>query len=252
MSVNVFLRALLVLPFVLPIGVAAQAMLQVPQPIWDGLLADQRDQLTRRHTVSLLAGNSYGTIIDAQSLDESTPGSNAGSALGSRIGSATYVDSAFQGRPQNWNYSATGHLSAQLLGAAIGSLANTPHVARFRTRYTVRHGSGSVEYIEEIKQDAFRHTVGLCVALNPIRPIETDVCTQTREQFMARYFSSGATPTSQRSDPQPALPLPQPPSAGTTQTPPPASGEVRCKFGLASPVRTSSSACEQAGGIILP
>lgn len=83
-------------------------VLNIPQHIWDGLQIDQRNLIGERFVVNVRDGNSYGIIIDAQSLNESTQGSNAGSQLGAALGSSTYVDNAFSGSPRNWNYSATG------------------------------------------------------------------------------------------------------------------------------------------------
>lgn len=232
-------------------------VLNIPQHIWDGLQTDQRNLIGERFVVNVRDGNSYGIIIDAQSLNESTRGSNAGSQLGAALGSSTYVDNAFSGSPRNWNYSATGHLTAQLAGAMIGSLANQPAQARFRTRYTIKNGSGGVDYVEEIKSDAFRHTVGLCVALGPIRPIDVDTCSMTREQFLAKY--SLLTSTVQQ-----ALPVSASPTDAIfeTATPSPvrvpvpqieaASEKIYCRFGMASPVRVTVSVCQNARGTVIP
>jgi hypothetical protein len=126
-----------------------------------------------------------------------------------------------------------------------------------------------VEYVDEAKPNAFRHSIGLCMALNPLRPIELDTCGMTREQFLARHNLV-------------AMPPPPPPPPGwvppevvskdsgatfsETNTPPPSqTGSVElpratvtpgdmvsCKFGMASPVRISRSTCEGAGGSALP
>lgn len=240
------------------LGQACYAMsaevLTIPQHIWDGLQVQQRAMLGERFVISVREGNGYGVIIDAQSLNESTRGSNAGSQLGAALGSSTYVDNAFSGSPRNWNYSATGHLTAQLAGALIGSLANQPGQARFRTRYTIKNGNGGVEYVEEIKADAFRHTIGLCVALGPIRPIEVDTCSVTREQFLAKY--SWLERSSQQLAP---VFVPQsevgPVAVAPTQasvTPSVAENEkVYCQFGTASPVRVTVKICESASGTVV-
>lgn len=238
----------------------AADMLNVPQHIWDGLTVDQRRVLGDRHTVNVLEGKTYGLIIDAQGLNESTRGTTAGTQLGSRVASAAYVDNAFAGSPRNWNYSASGHLAAQLAGAVIGSMADKPGEARFRTRYTIKNGIGGVEYVEENRSDALRHSVGICVTTRPIKPIEFDTCNQTREQFLSKF--AALFPNSQV--PQTVAP---PNSASAAMAPPPApmpspaapiqqgatisDDIIQCKIGLSSPVRVSTGVCESAGGVTI-
>jgi hypothetical protein len=238
----------------------AADMLNVPQHIYDGLTADQRKVLGDRYTVNVLEGKSYGLIIDSQGLNESTRGTTAGSQLGSRVASAAYVDNAFAGSPRNWNYSASGHLAAQLAGAVIGSMADKPGEARYRTRYTIKTGVGGVEYVEENRSDALRHFVGICVTTRPIKPIEFDTCNQTREQFLSKFavlFPSSQVPQT----------VAQPNSASAAMAPPPApmpspavpiqqsatvaDDIIQCKIGLSSPVRVSTSVCDSAGGVTI-
>lgn len=244
-------------------SVFSAEILNVPQPIWDGLQAQQRALLGERFVINVRAGNTYGVIMDVQSLNESGSGSTAGSQLGAAYGSAAYVDNAFSGRPQNWNYSATNHLTAQVAGALIGSLANQPAHARFRTRYTIKNGNGGVEYIEEIKSDAFRHSMGLCVQLGPIRPIDLETCGLTHEQFLAKYSWLAAVnqqvapvlvPPSKNMEKPMAMisPPPLPPPPAQLRPVVSVSEMVLCKFGVASPVRVSSSVCESAGGSVIP
>lgn len=235
-------------------------MLNVPQHIWDGLQPHQKAMLGERFVINVREGSGYGIIIDAQSLNESTRGSNAGSQLGAALGSSTYVDNAFSGSPRNWNYSATGHLTAQLAGAMIGSLANQPAQARFRTRYTIKNGNGGVDYVEEIKTDAFRHTVGLCIALGPIRPIDVDTCSMTREQFLAKYallarVGQQLVPTvDTQTNPGPTTIVaePQPEPQTQVQKKESTSEKIYCRFGVASPVRVTESVCGNAGGTVIP
>ena len=230
-------------------------VLTIPQHIWDGLQVQQRAMLGERFVISVREGNGYGVIIDAQSLNESTRGSNAGSQLGAALGSSTYVDNAFSGSPRNWNYSATGHLTAQLAGALIGSLADQPGQARFRTRYTIKNGSGGVDYVEEIKADAFRHTIGLCVALGPIRPIEVDTCSMTREQFLAKYswLARPAQPIAPALVPQSeAVPIVAVPTQTSVAPTVNENEKIYCRFGTASPVRVTVKICESASGTVVP
>jgi len=233
----------------------AADMLNVPQHIWDSLSVDQRTILGERFSVNVVDGRSYGTILDAQSLNESTAGTNAGSQLGARYGNAAYVDNAFKGSPQNWNYSATGNLTAQVAGALIGSLADRPAVARFRTRYTIKTGSGSVEYVEEIKGDALRHTVGLCVTVSPIRPIDFDTCNLTYDQFLSKYAflqtaSHNVSPTIEPVKPSGSK-IPIATKLETVRTQVVESDDfVQCKIGQSSPIRVKEIVCKNAGGVV--
>ncbi len=242
----------------------AAELLTVPQHLWDSLQPEQKTLLSERFVINVMAGSTYGIILDAQTLNESTPGTNAGSRLGAAYGSSMYVDRAFSGSPQNWNYSATNNLTAGLVGGIIGSLADKPAQALFRTRYTIKNGNGEVNYVEEGKANAFRHSVGLCMALAPLRPIGLDTCGMTREQFLAKHnllAKSPPPPVVRTDEPSKAQAKHDNSEAGLSPTSsavasPDASvvrGEmVRCKFGLASPVRVSRATCEDAGGAVLP
>ena len=159
--------------------------LHVPSHVWEAMRLEQRQELQRQYIADPIAASSYGTIIDAQSLNESTPGSNAGSQLGSAVAQAAYIDNAFKGN--TWHYSATAQLGAGLLGAMAGSLANAPATVQYRTRYTIRTGAGKIEYVDETKAEPFRQTIGICVALAPIRPIVQDFCTISVGAFIVKY-----------------------------------------------------------------
>ena len=228
-------------------------VLNVPRGIWHILQPNQKALLSDRYVINVLAGNSYGTIIDIQRVDESSRGSNAGAKLGAAYASAAYVDNAFKGRPSSWNYSSTGHLTSQITGALIGSLANQPAVARYRTRYTVKMGNGGIEYLDEIKGDPFTHSHGLCVAIDPIRPIDSEICNISLEQFQAKYALLGNSPTNEATTLVPKIePMPQ----TFEERPKPSMQEpkfgdnkiINCKIGLSSPLILDKTTCEAAGG----
>jgi len=167
-------------------AIAAEQLL-VPQHFWEKLQTDQQTSLNQRYYVIPIEGHKYGSIMDAQTLNQSTPGSNFGSRVGAAYGSAAYVDHAFRGSPRNWNYSATNNVTATIVGALVGSLADQPAKSLFRTRYTIKTGNGNIGYYEEAKPDVFRHSIGLCVTSNPFQPISFDVCNLTFEQFVAKH-----------------------------------------------------------------
>lgn len=169
--------------------------LNIPMQIWESLTPEQQRDIENRYTPYLLPPNSYGSIMDAQSANESRSGTTTGSQLGAAVGSANYVDNAFKG--SNPNYSAKSHLGASIAGAIIGSIADSAPRPQFRTRYTMKLANGKVEYIEETKPDPFRHSVGLCVALFPIRLIDLDLCTMTKDSFALKYFGQENKESSQ-------------------------------------------------------
>jgi hypothetical protein len=114
--------------------------------------------------------SAYGTILDAQTVNESTGATVAGAALGAAAGSATYADKAS-------SYSATSHLGAAVLGGLVGSLFDSPARAKYRTRYTLKGADGVVRYVEEISAEPFHHSPGMCVVLFPMRLAPPDFCT---------------------------------------------------------------------------
>ena len=242
----------------------AAELVTVPQHVWDTLQPDQKTLLSDVFVVNVMAGNTYGVILDAQTLNESTPGTNAGSRLGAAYGSAMYVDRAFSGSPRNWNYSATNNITAGVVGGLIGSLADKPAQALFRTRYTIKDGNGGVTYVEEAQPNAFRHSIGLCMALGPLRPIPLETCGMSRDQFLAKYNLLARVPPPPPVRPENAsnprvvsenLEAGLSPTTNAAAPPNPTLtvGEmVLCKFGIASPVRTSRVTCEGAGGVVLP
>jgi hypothetical protein len=159
-----------------------------PAGLWNALSEEQRNVLDERYVVEVIAEKNYGVIIDAQTVNESTPGSTAGSQLGAAYGSAAYLDRAFKGAPQNWNYSATGQLTSSIAGALVGSLLDKNAQSRFHTRYTIRSNSGDVGFVDSYSGDQFTHPAGLCVQINPFRPLPSDLCQLTLEKLLSHHF----------------------------------------------------------------
>ena len=83
---------------VLGTGATAGAadLLKVNATVWNNLTEPERATLQTSYIVDVATGTSYGVIVDAQAVNESTPGSTAGSPLGGALGSAMYVDKAFK------------------------------------------------------------------------------------------------------------------------------------------------------------
>ena len=172
-------------------GASAQPIV-VSRSAWDGLTADERAAIQSRHIVDARDSSNYGEVVDAQGLDQSTPGTNGGAALGAAIGNAAYVDRAF--KPDN-NYSAKTQLAAILLGAAIGSALDKPAQAQFRFRYAIRMISGDIEYREIIQTEPFRHPAGVCIDLNSLEKVPQSLCISSADGLRSRYLKDSAAKT---------------------------------------------------------
>lgn len=175
-------------------GTSPQQLITLPSQLWGALSEQQRNQLEDRYVVDVISERNYGVILNVQQVNESTPGTTAGSQLGAAYASAAYVDRAFKGTPQNWNYSATGQLTSTLAGALIGSMLDKAPENRFHARYTIRSGNGDVGYLDSYSSDQFTHPAGMCVQINPLKPISAETCQLTLERILSYHFGI-AVPT---------------------------------------------------------
>lgn len=148
--------------FIWYISGAMAENLDMPDALWATFSQKEKFSISAAFDVNLLPAMSFGTIIDAQTLDSSTRGTNGGAALGSAFASAAYVDSSFKG---SYNYSAKKDIGAAILGGMLGSAMDRAPVVSFRTKYAVRFQDGSVGYVEDTTETPFRHSLGVCVLL---------------------------------------------------------------------------------------
>ena len=162
----------------------AQQIIKLSNHHWLELNKYERDSIQQKYVVNLIDQNSFGTVVDSQAINESSSGSNAGSSLGRAFGNASYVDKALK----SGNYSARDQLGANLFGALIGSAFNSDPVARSHFRYAVKLSGGDVKYIDQVKSDAFRHPVGICVSLPALDLIDQQLCTQTLQTIRTTYL----------------------------------------------------------------
>ena len=160
---------------------ASVARINVTASAVAALTADERQKLLLKSGVQVLTDDQYGTVIDAQGIDQSTPGTSGGAALGGAVASAGYIDRAFRGG----NYSAVNQLAIGLLGAAVGSSLDTPATSRFQFRYAVKLGDGDIKYFDETKSTAFRHSIGVCVLVPAMELVSTKICNQTADSIRA-------------------------------------------------------------------
>ncbi|GEM_PF-1498083 len=253
------LMVLLVLGAVTATGASAQQLLKVVQPVWAALTQEEKDSVQKRFLVEVAQPESFGVIIDTQGVNESTPGTNAGAALGSAIGSATYVDRAFN----NQNYSAKSHLGAVLLGGLLGSALDAKPVQQFHYRYAVRFLNGNINYFDVVSADPFRHPAGVCVEVPAVFMLpDQGLCTQTVALFRGAYLGT----------PAPAVPVPPPatvvvmpqvapvvapagPAVTQAVSAPggsaPSPEFVMCKLNTLAPVRTTAEKCTLINGRIV-
>jgi hypothetical protein len=159
--------------------------------VWDELDVAERQLIEASYSVVVLEPDGYGVILDVQGADQSTPGTNAGAALGGAVASAAYIDRAFSG---NHSYSAGANLAIGLLGALIGSAAmDKAPTTQFQFRYTIRHGNGEVQYFDEVKADGFRHSVGVCVLTPSLTLVSQQVCKQTAQSARAKFLPKASS-----------------------------------------------------------
>lgn len=163
-----------------PPAISQEREIYIPAQLWKSLTSNEKEFVASRYSPLLVDNNAIGKIIDAQSMDESTLGSNSGSQAGTLIGSAIYIDGALRGR----SYSAKEHLGASMLGALAGSTLDKIPEKKITTRYTIKHRDGEVSYATESDASTLRHSIGLCVLTNPIKPINQATCDMTKEMLL--------------------------------------------------------------------
>ncbi|WP_157412401.1 hypothetical protein [Acidovorax sp. Root219] len=168
-----------------PVPESMRRIARIKPAIWAGLADDERLAISSKWRVELLHAGRYGWIADAQTVDESTPGTTGGAVLGGVLGQAAYVDRAF--RPGN-NYSAGMQVLAGVLGAVAGSAMDRPPTPSFRTRYHVRTEDGSMVAVDQNRSDPFRMPLSTCVELPSLSDGDPSLCSQTIEMVRSKYL----------------------------------------------------------------
>lgn len=213
----------------------------IPETLWNALSDSEKEKIIKSHEVNLLASDSYGFLIDVQTLNKSTAGSNVGSSLGAAYGEANYIDRAFSGN--NIDYSASKQITAGLAGAILGSvLLDKAPVSKFSNRYTIKTITNDIKFIvESSSSPQFTHSVGLCVLLSPLRPASQDLCALTKEELLLKL---GLT-TSNISQPSQATS-----SETKSITSNSSNKKVKCKVDNNAPTYIDSNLCIQINGEI--
>lgn len=164
---------------------ASDSRINVTTSAMAGLTPDEQQRLLAMDGVRVLLDDQYGIITDAQGVDQSTPGTRGGAAMGGVLASAGYLDHALGGG----NYSAINQLAIGLLGAAAGSTLDSSATSRFQFRYAVKLGDGDIKYFDEIKSTAFRHAVGVCVLVPALQLVSQRICNQTGDSIRKSHLA---------------------------------------------------------------
>ena len=219
---------------------AAGDVLNISASIWAMLAQPEQDYLKKLYLVSVAESSRYGTIIDVQGIDESSPGSNSGSELGARVGSAIYTNNNTK------NYSSSANAGAALLGAVIGAALNTPAVNQFHFRYTIRDGAGGVAQFDQLTREPFHQPIGMCVLLPSVSVVSSAFCDVDVATFRRTYLSVQAPPSAAWLIPAGVQAAPK-----VGEFAPPGSDDlVKCKIGMSGVISVSRQRCNEAQGEI--
>jgi hypothetical protein len=229
----------------------ADELLRISRASWNGLSGQEQAAIQSTHVVEIRESSSYGIIVDNQGINESTPGTSSGAALGSAVAQATYIDRAF--KPGN-NYSAKNQLGVAILGAMLGSALDKPAVQQYHFRYAVKTPSGEIQFLDSVQGSAFRLPAGLCVSVPDLTQISQGVCDWSAADLRRQFLPMAVVPEPTRTsvvapEAAPSTSASPSPSSAPVAAPPPTS--VICKLGNLPPINTSAEKCKSIGGEIL-
>jgi hypothetical protein len=162
-----------------------QKRIVVAAPAWTDLTDDERSSIEAKWAVEVLGMNRYGVIIESQTVNQSTSGTNAGAALGSTLAQTNYIDNAF--RPGN-QYSATQQVGAGIIGALIGATFDKQPQARYLTRYSVRLADGNIQMTDDVRGSPFKLPTTACVQFPTLDMSDQSLCTQSSDSLRKRLL----------------------------------------------------------------
>lgn len=223
---------------------AQQKEANVLRPAWEALSESEREYIRASHIIMVADPADFGLIVDAQGVDQSTPGSNAGSVAGGAVGSVGYIDHALR----RGNYSPGKHLAFGLLGVLIGSAANSDPVSRFQFRYAIKMSDGEIVTRDVVQSDPFRHSAGMCLSLSAVLPVSKAMCGQTADEIRAKYISPTAAVQVAETKADKA---PEAASVSTEKTEVSGEEKITCKLKDQAPVFAMRQQCEILGGSVL-
>lgn len=169
--------------------------LELPQRVLSRLDKRELIQLESENIVNTIADESYGSIIDVQGQDLSTPGSTMGSFLGAEYARRQFNDQYLQNQFNRIDqgksvqpYNSSASMRAQLLGAIAGSGSDTAATSRYRYRYSIRTGDSKIITRDVISQEPFRIARGTCVNLKDLEPVQQQICEWSLDNFRSALF----------------------------------------------------------------
>ncbi len=229
-------------------ALAQQTEARVLRPAWDSLSDTERETVRSNHVVIVADPSDFGLIVDAQGVDQSTPGSNTGSVIGSAVGSVGYLNHALK---DGNSYSPGKHLAFGLLGVLIGAAANSAPESRFQFRYALRMSDGEIVTRDVVQSEPFRHSAGMCLSLTTVSPVSKAMCGQTADEIRAKYLATNPAPASQDVAVTTAdLPAQKAQQAATATSAQADEGKITCKLKDQAPVLAARNQCELLGGLI--
>lgn len=231
---------LLILAFFSSWAVASGTLVYVSDKVWRQLTEEDKKLIQANHIVSIVDSKSFGKILNAQGLNQSTQATQGGALLGEAIASAQYVDRSFQSSFDD--YSAMGHLGAVLLGGLIGSTLDAPATSKYLFRYTVENGDGDVVIHDINSTEPFHLSPGLCVQI-PTLQLKSNqkICSQTTESLLAEHKRS--------SEPVKLNQVEYKESEVADNKK--EKGLIRCQLGNLVPILTTEIKCRSINGVIL-
>lgn len=241
------LRAMFLVTISLTISfsvLAEKSSISVLRPAWEALHETERESMRTKFVVVVAEESDFGTIVDTQGIDQSTPGSNTGSIAGGAIASAAYIDRSLR----NNNYSAGAHLAIGVLGALVGSAANAPAISQYRFRYALKLSDGEIVTRDVMQSDPFRHSTGMCLSLSSMAPVPSALCGQTANDLRTKYTLKTTEAAQPPLPPQLAEPLSDS-KAGSIVSPVVDGEMVRCKLKDQMPVLINKSQCNLLEGV---
>jgi outer membrane lipoprotein SlyB len=228
-------------------SVFAQSLLDVATEAWHDLSPAEKAEIQTNYIIRTIPTNSYGLIVDVQGVDQSTPGSTGGSALGGAVASASYIDKSFN----SGDYSAKGHLGAMLLGGLIGAALDSKPQTKYLFRYTVKDNGGNFAYFDVASSEPFRHSIGSCVLIPGVSMApRQSLCTETADTLRMKYLKNTIKPAVQVKTSTVTVEG-QPLIAVSTSTSTASSGLVMCRVKTLAPMRTTAQKCNAVNGEVL-
>ena len=147
--------------------------------IWNKISPADQKHISEIYRIKQIDPKSYGVISDVHTIDRSSPGSNTGTAVGSALAEAAYIDRAFD----RGSYSVWSSIGWALVGGAVGSAANTAPVERYQHYYTILLADGELTKRDSMGSPGDRLAPGTCVLVENLRPVSQATCEQDPDRL---------------------------------------------------------------------